>query len=240
MHIVPISLMHAYRPQHCICFWVCTDFPPFFHFSIFPFFHFSIHPTVAQQMANVLASVNRQGEGEHMQHGAWAGCLCHFFPHATYAKKNKVRDLRFFPHSTYAFLWVLACAPQARRQGLCVKGCPLPPVRGKRPETNSDRGNVLSGKGLWQRLHLPVCCIVLLVPIFCSFTHFSPSPPPPLISPHFPPFFPILLHFPPFPPIPPIFLHFPPFPPIFPHFPPYFHFSHFSEPLRLVGQFGCG
>ena len=54
--------------------------------------------------------------------------------------------------------------------------------------------------------------------------------PPPRISPHFPPFFPIFLHFPPFFSISPIS----------PHFPPYFHFPQFSEPLRPVGQFGCG
>jgi hypothetical protein len=36
----------AYTPQHCIYFWVCTDF---LHFSIFPFSH--AVATVAQQMA---------------------------------------------------------------------------------------------------------------------------------------------------------------------------------------------
>ena len=209
------------------------------HCSIFPFFHFSIFPSTQLLHSKWHMSLVRQQAGGRRAHGAWRMGWVFVSLISTCdlrQKKNKVCDLRFFPHSTYAFLRVLACAPQARLQGLCVKGCPPPPVRGKRPETNSDRGNVLSGKGLWQRLHLPVCCIVLLVPIFCSFTHFSPSPPPP-ISPHFPPFFPILLQFPPF---PPIFLHFPSFPPIFPHFPPYFHFSHFSEPLQLVGQFGCG
>ena len=43
--------------------------------------------------------------------------------------------------------------------------------------------------------------------------------------------------------ISPVFVHFTPSPPISPivrHVPPYFHFSHFSKPLRLVGKFGCG
>ena len=47
------------------------------------------------------------------------------------------------------------------------------------------------------------------------FGNFSPFP----MSPHVPPFPPISPHF----------------PPISPHFAPFFHFPHFSKPLRLGG-----
>ena len=79
-------------------------------------------------------------------------------------------------------------------------------------------------------LHCPEC-IFGNSPQFPIFPHFPPFSP---ISPHFPLFPPISPHFPPFSP------HFAPFPPTFAHCAAIFPFSHFSEPLRLLGQFGCG
>ena len=48
----------------------------------------------------------------------------------------------------------------------------------------------------------------------------------------------ILLYFPPFPPLSPRFLRFPLH--FTPMTPPFFHFPHFSDPLRLAGKFGYG